>query len=45
MKIHKCIHCQEPMPVYQENYVCMKEGCNRYGLLTIVSNVQEIKEG
>lgn len=32
-------------PLVEIGYICMKEGCERYGLLTITAKTEYIQEG
>lgn len=54
MTLYKCLRCNEPMEEYSVSFqgtttpvgrVCMKEGCERYGLIAITAKVENIIEG
>lgn len=51
--IYRCVRCNESMETYNVSrqggvipvgYVCMKNGCDRNGLISIVSKQEEIEE-
>ena len=53
IKIYKCQRCNEPLEEYSIStkgemlsigYVCMKEGCDRYGLLAVTAKMMEVTE-